>query len=271
VAHTAASLLLTVLCLSGTGFTAATAAETNDNRPVIALIIDDLGNQRGSGSRAVDLPGPVACSFFPYGPYTAELAARAHARNKEVMLHLPMQPAGPYQEKREAGELTVDMTRSQYRDTFVRDLAAVPFVSGFNNHMGSLLTRHPGNMAWLMQVASETGKLFFIDSRTTTATVARQIAGEYGIPNSERNVFLDDVSTPDAIRFQFRRLLGIARRDGSALAISHPYPATLNVLTEELPQLERSGYRLVGVSELIEQQKTGSNYGNRTRPAGPGL
>jgi hypothetical protein len=253
-ARTATGLLLAVVCLTGAGFLPDAPAAA-DNRPVIALIIDDLGNQRGTGSRAVDLPGPVACSFFPYGHYTAELARQAHARNKEVMLHLPMQAAGPYQEVREAGELTVDMTYRQYRDTFTRDLAAVPYVSGFNNHMGSLLTRHPGNMAWLMQAAREAGNLFFVDSRTTAATVARQIAAEFGIPNSRRNVFLDDDTSPDAIRYQFRRLLRIARREGSALAIGHPHPATLDVLTDELQHLDRSGYRLVRVSELIEQQK----------------
>jgi polysaccharide deacetylase 2 family uncharacterized protein YibQ len=254
-AHTAPGLLLAALCFSLSGISSGVIAATNDNSPAIALIIDDLGNQRGSGSRAVDLPGPVACSFFPFGPYTAELARQAHARDKEVMLHLPMQASGPLQEAREAGLLTVDMTNRQYRDTFTRELAAVPYVSGFNNHMGSLLTRHPGNMAWLMQAASEAGKLFFIDSRTTTATVARQLASEYGIPNSERNVFLDNVASPDAIRMQFRRLIGIARRDGTAIAIGHPYPATLDVLTEELQRLDQLDVRLVPVAELIELQK----------------
>jgi polysaccharide deacetylase 2 family uncharacterized protein YibQ len=236
-------------------FANSAIATSTESRPAIALIIDDLGNRRALGARAVSLPGPVACSFFPHSPYTRELAQQAHLLNKEVMLHLPMQATGSYQDAYESGELTVDMTNRQYREIFLQDLAAVPYVSGFNNHMGSLLTRHPGNMAWLMQIASKAGKLFFIDSRTTTATVARQLAEEYGLPNSERNVFLDNVQDPAAIRMQFRRLIRIARRDGSALAIGHPYPATMDVLNEELQHLDQQNIRLVPVAELIGIQQ----------------
>ncbi len=251
----ATRFLIAGLCLHVAGVAAGGARLLPGSQPAIALIIDDLGNRRSTGLRAIALPGPVACSFFPYAALTRELAVRAHARGKEVMLHLPMQATGHYQDVREAGVLTLDMTQQQYRHTFRADLAAVPFVSGFNNHMGSLLTRHPGNMAWLMQLVRRNGKLFFIDSRTTAATVAREVAEEYGIPSSQRNVFLDDVEEPDAIRVQFRRLLQIARRDGTAIAIGHPYPATLDVLSEELPHLERMNVQLVRVADLIRMQQ----------------
>ena len=222
--------------------------------PAIALIIDDLGNQRVPGRRAVTLPGPVACAFLPNGPYTRELARRAHAGQKEVMLHLPMQALETEARKAEPDELTLDMTRSQFRATIEQDIAAVPYASGLNNHQGSLLTRHPGNMAWLMQAISEHGKLFFIDSRTTSATVARQLAQEYGIPNSERNVFLDNEARPEAVRAKFRELVRLARRDGTALGIGHPHPATLEVLVDELNNLDDHGVQLIPVARLIELQ-----------------
>jgi polysaccharide deacetylase 2 family uncharacterized protein YibQ len=223
--------------------------------PAIALIIDDLGHQLQRGRHAVRLPGPVACAFLPGGPFTRELAQQAHALDKEVMLHLPMQAAGALQQVHEHGALTLDMTQQQYLATLQRDLDAIPHVSGLNNHMGSLLTRHPGSMAWLMQVLRERGNLFFIDSRTTSATVARRIAHEYSIPSSERNVFLDNEPEVPAIRRQFRRLIAMARRDGTALAIGHPYPATIEVLNEELQRLGQAGVRLVPVAQLIGLQQ----------------
>jgi len=240
-----------------------TACATADNRspnipetalPVIALIIDDLGNQHEQGKRAVHLPGPVACSFLPYGPFTRSLASQAHMQNKEVLLHLPMQAAAHEQALNEKGVLTLDMTRQQFLTTLQHDLDAVPFVSGLNNHMGSLLTRHPGHMAWLMQSISEQGSLFFVDSRTTDRTVAARLAREYGVPSIERNVFLDNVLHPEAIRAEFRRLLDIARRQGFALGIAHPRTQTLQVLREEIEKLESQGVVLITVARLIELQ-----------------
>jgi len=223
--------------------------------PAIALIIDDLGNQRRPGRLAVKLPGPVACAFLPHGPFTRELARRAHAAHKEVMLHLPMQPLESEGNRPEPGMLALDMTFDQFRETFERDIAAVPYVSGLNNHQGSLLTRHPGDMGWLMQAIRGHGGLFFVDSRTTPATVARRLAQEYGIPNSERNVFLDNEPEPDKVRSKFRELARLARRNGTALGIGHPHPATLEVLVDELRKLGDDGVQLVPVARLIELQK----------------
>ena len=219
-------------------------------RPSIALIIDDLGNQHATGQRAIELPGPIACAFLPYGHFTRQLAQLAHSRGKEVMLHLPMQSVN--HDESDRGELLLDMTQHQFTRTLTAGLAAVPHVSGINNHRGSLITRHPGHMTWLMQAMLSHGSLFFVDSRTTAATVARRIAEEYRVPSIERNVFLDNDRQPEAVQAEFRRLIRIARRDGVALGIGHPYPETLEVLTRELSLLEDYNVQMVSVNRLIE-------------------
>jgi len=226
----------------------------DNQRPAIAIIIDDMGNQQAQGLRVLDLPGPVACAFLPYGAYTVSLAERAHQQGKEVMLHLPMQAVEHAQGSQQEGMLTLDMTRQQFQSELRRAIGAVPHVSGLNNHMGSLLTRHPGSMAWLMQAIGNRGDLFFVDSRTTRATVAQQLATEYGIPNIARKVFFDNEDETAAIRAQFRRLLAAARAEGTALGIGHPRPATLQVLTEELAHLDEQGIQLLPVARLIEMQ-----------------
>jgi hypothetical protein len=249
-------LALWLSCFSVTSAGAAPSPEyQRDGLPAIALIIDDLGNLRGLGNRVVDLPGPVACAFLPYGKHTDVLARRAHTQRKEVMLHLPMQAVEDAPVMLGKGVLTLDMTEQQFKATLAHDMAAVPYMSGLNNHMGSLLTRHPGNMAWLMQAIAGRGELFFVDSRTTSATVAEQLALEYGIPNTARNVFLDNDPAPAAVRAQFRKLVAMAKRDGTALGIGHPYPGTVAVLAEELGRLQRYGVQLLPVSRLIEMRR----------------
>ena len=252
-------LVIWLCCFSVARVAAAPVPENHrETLPAIALIIDDLGNKRGLGKRVVNLPGPVACAFLPYGRYTEALARRAHAQHKEVMLHLPMQAVEQAPVMLGRGVLTLDMTEQQFKATLAQDMAAVPYISGLNNHMGSLLTRHPGTMAWLMQAMTRRGDLFFVDSRTTSATVAEQLALEYGVPNTARNIFLDNEPDPAAVRAQFRKLIALAKREGTALGIGHPYPVTVAVLAEELGRLEQQGVQLLPVSRLIELRKEGN-------------
>jgi len=108
-------------------------------------------------------------------------------------------------------------------------------------------------MLWVMRDLDRHGNLFFIDSRTTVMTVAQQVADENGVPNLRRDVFLDDDLSAAAIAYQFDRLEALARRQGWALAIGHPHPATLSYLEKRLPRLRAEGVRLVPVSYLIQR------------------
>ncbi len=221
--------------------------------PSVAIIIDDLGNKLNWGERAVGLPGPVALSFLPHTPHSESLANKAHAAGKEVMLHLPMESEsgrrlGP-------GGLTLHMTEKQLQQTTKDALNSIPHVSGLNNHMGSLLTRHPGAMGWLMQVVKDHGGLFFVDSRTTGQTLAREVAAEKELPTARRDVFLDNVRDKRAIKQEFKRLLRLAKKRGYAIGIGHPYPETMAVLKQELAKLGSSGIKLIPVSEIVKLQK----------------
>lgn len=223
--------------------------------PVVAIIIDDLGNSLALDKQAVTLPGPVACAFLPDTPYAARLARAAHQAGKEVLLHLPLEALG--HEKLGPGGLTLPMTRYEFVSTVRADLAAIPDVDGVNNHMGSLLTQHPGDMAWLMETLKQAPTpLFFVDSRTTPRTVAYRIAREHGVPATSRDVFLDDVQTKAAINRQLKELIALAKRHGTAVAIGHPYAVTLRVLERQLPKLVRQGVQLVSVRQVIARQES---------------
>jgi uncharacterized protein len=139
--------------------------------------------------------------------------------------------------------------------TVIQDLASVPGAVGVNNHMGSAATADPRVMRAVVRVLAQKG-LFFLDSRTTEATVARRVADEAAVPAVSRRVFLDAVPTASAIERAYRDLLVKARKDGSALAIGHPHPATLELLERELPRLRAEGVELVSVSRLAHAART---------------
>lgn len=219
-----------------------------DAAPRIAIIIDDLGYQLAAGHRAISLPGPVVCAILPGTPSAVLLARTAYEQGKEVLLHLPLQAASHH--ATEPGGITLDMSRTRFTETFVNALDSVPFAIGVNSHRGSMLTRHPGHMRWLMEDILAADDLFFVDSYTTHQSVALQIASEEGVPAIKRDVFLD--TDPDRLANEFERLKGLAREHGLAVGIGHPYPATLAFLEHEIPRLVEEGIQLVPLRELIE-------------------
>ncbi len=219
--------------------------------PRIAIIIDDLGYQVAAGHRAVALPGPVVCAILPGTPGAVQVAEAARERGKEVLLHLPLQSADQGGAT-EPGSITLDTTREAFTDTFMAAMESVPYAVGVNSHRGSLLTRHPGHMNWLMEEILRAGGLYFVDSYTTHRSVALQIASERGVPAIKRDVFLDSDPAPDKVAREFERLKKLARERGLAVAIGHPYPATLDFLERAIPVLVEEGIELVPLRELID-------------------
>ncbi len=236
------------LLLVATWLAAPTVAEP---LPKVALIIDDVGYRLVEGERAVRLPGAVAVAVLPFGTHSVVLAREADAQGKEVVLHLPMQPLADAEDPG-PGALAMGQSRAELATVLAADLAAVPFVVGVSNHMGSLLTQQVDQMGWLMDELHHREPLFFIDSYTTAASVGLAAAREYGVPALRRDVFLDADPAPAAIEAQWQRLLARARAHGAAVGIGHPYAATLALLERELPALAASGVLLVPLSVLLQ-------------------
>jgi polysaccharide deacetylase 2 family uncharacterized protein YibQ len=218
--------------------------------PRISIIIDDLGYELEAGRRAIDLPGPLAYAILPGTPRARILAELANDHGKEVLLHLPLQ-AAEYDGPVEPGSIMLDMSRTAFQAAFDSAIESVPFAIGVSSHRGSLLTRHPGHMGWLMEEIQRREGLFFIDSYTTHDSVALRIAAESGVTAIKRDVFLDHNRRPEAVLAEFQRLIKLARSRGKAVGIGHPYPATLELLEREIPKLAKEGIELVPISQLI--------------------
>jgi polysaccharide deacetylase 2 family uncharacterized protein YibQ len=225
----------------------AASARPASRRFLLAIVIDDLGNDRAQADTLFRLAFPLTLSVLPHLPDSGEIAEEAHRRGFQVLLHLPMASTGG--EKDEPIELRPGMDSSTVKQTFAAMLDTVPYAAGVNNHEGSLGTSDHTLMNELMPLLHE-HNLFFVDSRTTAATVAETAAHEAGVPATSRTVFLDDEQSRGAIRKQFVLAVRDARKKGSALAIGHPHPETLQVLTDMLPGIKRQGVTLVFASDL---------------------
>jgi len=217
--------------------------------PRIAIIIDDMGYDVQIACRFLSLNAPLCFSILPYSPFQDQIAGRLHRKNREILLHLPMEPLEYPQVDPGPGALTSNMTREELVSQLENDLRAVPFAVGVNNHMGSKLTQDAEKMAMILSVLKRKN-LFFVDSRTSAKTRCALVAKRLGLPFAQRQVFLDHVQDPHAIRFQIKRLISIANKRGVAIGIGHPYAVTWRVLKENLDKI-KSQVQLVPVSSLV--------------------
>ena len=217
--------------------------------PRLAIILDDLGNDRSAADALLALPFPLTISVLPYLPLSAEVAEEAFRRGDEVLLHLPMESESQDIRSEEI-ELRVGMSAAQVESALAGMLETVPHAAGANNHQGSRATADPALMEALMPALRQRG-LFFIDSRTTAATVAYDVAERQSVRAASRKVFLDDTPVREAILAQLELAAADAGRNGEAIAIGHPRPATIAALAEEVPRIEARGIKLVFASALV--------------------
>jgi polysaccharide deacetylase 2 family uncharacterized protein YibQ len=227
----------------------STPQTNNHQSPRLAIILDDLGNDSGAAQAVFAMPYPLTVSILPNHAHSAEIAHQAQRRGDQVMLHLPMQSVA--KEHAEKQELHTGMSRADVSRLLSEFLNEVPGVIGVNNHQGSASTSDRKLMAELMSVLKEY-KLFYVDSRTSPATVAYDTAQRFGVPAAFRNVpFLDDVEDVSAVRKQIETAIAGAARKKDAIAIGHAHPSTLQALKETLPQAKTHGVKLVFASELV--------------------
>ncbi|MEW5624721.1 divergent polysaccharide deacetylase family protein [Pseudomonas putida] len=242
-------LLCLLFCLM-----AGIAQAAPANNAYMSIIIDDLGQSPERDGRTLALPGPVTMAIMPDTPHATDFARQAHKAGKTVILHMPMDPAtGPY--AWHPGIAIEELARR-----LDAALVKVPYAAGINNHMGSRMTAQREPMAWLMGELQRR-QLFFVDSRTSAATVAAAEAQAHDVAHVSRDVFLDDVRTPEAIDAQLQQGIALARKQGSAVLIGHPYPQTLAVLERQIPRLKQLGIELITLQQMI------ATRGNQAMPA----
>lgn len=222
-----------------------------------AIVIDDLGANKHAVYRLLDLQEDFTFSILPHLKHSTEIAKILHEYQKEILLHLPMQPQGYPVKFPGKGTIMVNMSHNEIEQIIQQDLQTVPFVSGVNNHMGSLLTMDYQKMQSVLQVLRRYD-LFFLDSRTTAKTVAYKVAQQLGIASAERKVFLDVIPQVNFVKNQLNELASLAEQGKPAIAIGHPKEATFQALKEMLPEFKRRNIKIVRVSQFMGIQDVSS-------------
>ncbi len=220
--------------------------------PQIAIVIDDAGVDRKRTAAAVSLPGPITIAYLTYARALPKQVKAARAAGHEVIVHMAMEPLSK----------TVDpgpnvlLSSSDAQEILKRLTWGLDRFSGYvgiNNHMGSQFTADPIAMNVVMRELKRRG-LLFLDSRTSSKSVGASIALANDVPFTQRNIFLDNVPTVEAVNKQLRRMEIFAKRNGYAVAIGHPRDATLTALSQWLAIMAEKGFVLVPISTIVARQ-----------------
>ncbi len=225
-----------------------------NDKPKVSIVVDDLGDNSIVAKQLLNLPIKVTAAILPHTPHATKIAQWAADNGHQVIMHLPMEAfsrpdlLGP-------GALRANMDQQKIEATMTSSAASIPYLRGFNNHMGSLLTEDPQKMRWVMESAKKRG-WFFLDSKTSESSVAQIVANQVGLKNISRDIFLDhhtpaNISQLDGIILKrFKKALKIAEQRGHVVIICHPYPQTVKFFEQELPKLVEN-IELVTLSQLV--------------------
>ena len=222
-------------------------------KPKVVIIVDDLGSNKESVDKLLEIPASISFAVLPNLPYSQYAARMGYNSGHDVMLHLPMEPmdsSGYTGVNAGDGMLLMGLSKSEILSKLDKDLASVPYIKGVNNHMGSKFTENSELMELVLQRIKSRG-LFFVDSRTSPRTTGFDVAKKLGMKAAERDVFLDEgLGGADYVRSQIERLIEVSKKKGYAIGICHPHPDTLKVLSQMIPDVKKE-VEIIPVSGVV--------------------
>jgi len=226
------------------------------------LVIDDVGYNLEQLDRFLDLPVPITYAILPKLEYTDAAYQKILASGNEVILHQPMEPVG--NQNPGPGALYIDMPAEIVRSTISENLMQMPEAVGVNNHMGSLATADKRLMEDMLgEIHGKNPELFFLDSRTTAESVAEDIADHVHIPHSRRNIFLDNISTAEAISTALEEAMEMVEAEGYTIMIGHVWSEELAAtLALWYADMEERGYKFALLSRYFSEEVVHAGAGS---------
>lgn len=217
--------------------------------PKVAIIIDDIGYDPKIVDQFLTIDDPITFSILPFSPYQNRVIGQIRNKNREIMLHMPMEPMRFPKVNPGPGALLTTMPPRELTRHLNAAIKAIPGAVGVNNHMGSRLTTDSKQMRQILRILKQRG-LFFIDSRTSSETISQGLAYRLKLPYGQRDIFLDNETSSRYIKNQLNKLIRHAVKNGEAVGIAHPYKETFRVLARELPKLKQRVH-IVPASDVV--------------------
>ena len=197
-------------------------------KPKLVIIIDDVVS-KSQKDKILNIGYPITMAFLP--PNGVQKESAIIAQNLPFhMIHFPMQASKNFKNiEIDTLNISDSYEKIEARVKKLRDL--YPNTTYTNNHTGSVFTENYEAMDKLFR-ALKKYNFIFVDSKTTPNSVAKELSIKYQMPYIVRDTFLDNDRSFTAIQNQLKDAIRVAKKQGFAIAIGHPYEVTFKVLKE---------------------------------------
>ena len=197
-------------------------------KPKLVIIIDDVVS-KSQKDKILNIGYPITMAFLP--PNSGHKESAIIAQNLPFhMIHFPMQASKNFKNI-EVNTLNISDSYETIEARVKQLRVLYPNATYTNNHTGSVFTENYEAMDKLFR-ALKKYNFIFVDSRTTPNSVAKELSIKYQMPYIVRDTFLDNDRSFTAIQNQLKDAIRVAKKQGFAIAIGHPYEVTFQVLKE---------------------------------------
>ena len=224
------------------------------SRNLLAVVVDDFGNYGGELlTQFAQADRRINFAIIPQLEHSTKVMELASKSGHQSLIHIPMEPMGYPANDPGDNAIFVELKSGEIRKRMREYISQLDKAIGANNHMGSLATQDRRVMGEVLNALKEEN-LFFVDSKTTSKSIASKVASELQIPNFERDLFLD---VPDESKKTIEQKLELLRKwkatKPRVLAITHSSSKQrLDNLLYFIAEAEEIGYELVSISDFFK-------------------
>ncbi len=163
----------------------------------LAIVIDDFGYFGGELlDKFIQLDKGLTFSILPHLAHSQEAMQKAVNAGIETMIHMPMEPLSFPTNDPGPDAIYVHQSEKEIERRVEKYISELTACKGANNHMGSLATADEEVMRVVLHTLKN-HNLYFVDSKTTTSSVAHDTAQKLLMKSLENDFFLDTPNLSD--------------------------------------------------------------------------
>ena len=231
--------------------------DTADTRPRIAIVVTDMGHSHAPTNAAIQrLPGSVTLAFTPYAPDLDAWLIAAREGGHETLMMMPMEPDTYPRDDPGPHTLLTSLGPDANRDRLEWVLSRGAGYVGVVTEMGSRFTASEEALSPVLDALGKRG-LLVLDNHSAENSRIDDLAGQFGLPQAANSRLIDSETDRDSIDLRLQELEDLARENGFAVGLAHPYPLTFERLAAWIPMLERKGIVLAPITAVVSRPTTG--------------